>query len=77
MRGAEPDSDSMWSLTSWQQQLVTTGERLIKHALDISSLRDVVGAADIASPVRSSKNLKRLNQPRASEAGLSKILTTD
>ena len=75
MRDAEPDSDSMWSLTSWQQQLVTTGERLIKHALDISSL--VVGAADIASPVRSSKNLKRLNQPRASEAGLSKILTTD
>jgi hypothetical protein len=56
---------------------VTTGERLIKHALMYRRYGDLVGAADIASPVRSSKNLKRLNQPRASEAGLSKILTTD
>ena len=31
MRSAEPDSDRMWSLTSWQQQLVTTGERLMKQ----------------------------------------------
>ena len=77
MRSAEPDSDRMWSLTSWQQQLVAPGEPLIKHALDVSLLWRSCGPADIASPVRSSENLKRLNQPRASEARLSKILTTD
>jgi hypothetical protein len=38
VRSAEPDADSMWSLISWQQQLVITGERSIKHALDILSL---------------------------------------
>jgi hypothetical protein len=72
VRSAEPNSDRIRSLTSWQQQLVTTGERLIKHALDISSLWRSCGRADIVSPVRSSKNPKRLNQPRASEAGLIK-----